>query len=484
MSPWSGRSAETGLVARSCGSGGVVARVAERFVWFSPSPVVLVLGLGCLLFGAAWVMERRTYNLWAGFWVGAVLLLLSFAVAHRAALVDDDRRIGRLVMAAAAVKIIGGSLVRYQVVFGLYGGTADAGVYHRVGALLAPQLRHGDYSQLGPITGTRFIGVLTGQIYALTGVTRVGGFMVFSWLAFVGLYLFYRAFRTSCPDGDHFRYALLVFFVPSLVFWPSSIGKEAFMVLVLGAAALGAAQLFAGRLQGVVWLGLGLWGATVVRPHLTLITVGSLLVAALVAVARGGPRRHQLGRGRLGGAVLVVGLLVTASTFVGATEHFFHLQSLNAQSAQDVLETTNRQTGALGTTFHTISPNNPVGFVLATGSVLFRPLPFEAHNAPGLVSGIESLVLLGLACLSWRRLVRLPAEVVRRPYVAFAVAYAFAFAYAFSSVANYGILARERVQLLPVLFVLVCLPLPAPATPTEIESESGDRERAPEAAGP
>jgi hypothetical protein len=36
--------------------------------------------------------------------------------------------------------------------------------------------------------------------------------------------------------------------------------------------------------------------------------------------------------------------------------------------------------------------------------------------------------------------------------------YALAFIYAFSSLANFGILARERSQLLPVLFVVLCIP--------------------------
>ena len=64
----------------------------------------------------------------------------------------------------------------------------------------------------------------------------------------------------------------------------------------------------------------------------------------------------------------------------------------------------------------------------------------------------------GLAVLSGRRLARLPLELVRRPYVAFALVYTFAFIYAFSSLGNFGILARERSQLLPVLFVVLCVP--------------------------
>src|SRR5256885_9971249 len=44
-------------------------------------------------------------------------------------------------------------------------------------------------------SGTRFMEILTGQVYALTGPTRLGGFKGFSWFSFLGGYPFYRAFR-------------------------------------------------------------------------------------------------------------------------------------------------------------------------------------------------------------------------------------------------------------------------------------------------
>ena len=57
-----------------------------------------------------------------------------------------------------------------------------------------------------------------------------------------------------------------------------------------------------------------------------------------------------------------------------------------------------------------------------------------------------------------------PLELLRRPYVAFALVYTFAFIYAFSSLGNFGILARQRSQLLPVLFVVLCIPKRAAST--------------------
>jgi hypothetical protein len=426
--------------------------------------VLVALGYG---------MNHTSYIIWGGFWVAPVLLALSLPVANRAARLDGDA-IGRIVLVAAAVKVLAAPLLRYWMAFGLYGGSSDASLYHRSGALLAPLFRHGIYHDIGKISGTHFVEILTGHVYALTGPTRLGGFMVFSWLSFLGCYLFYRAFRTAYPDGDGHRYALLVFFFPTLLFWPSSIGKEAFMVLVLGAAALGAAQLFAGRFRGLVWLALGLWGAAVVRPHMALIVGAGLVVAAPLAMLRGGAHGHRR-RGRLGSAMLVVALLLAGSTLIGVAENFFGLESLNTQTAQELFDETTRQSGESGSTFTSFSPNNPVGFVLSGVTVLFRPFPFEVRNAQAMLTSLEGLALLALGVLSLRRLARLPLELFRRPYVAFAVVYTFAFIYAFSSIVNFGILARQRSQLLPVLFVVLCIPRTGAVERTGSGTEKGER---------
>jgi hypothetical protein len=151
-------------------------------------------------------------------------------------------------------------------------------------------------------------------------------------------------------------------------------------------------------------------------------------------------------------------LLLTGPTLIGVAESFFNLPTLNVQTAQDLLDETTRRSGKAGSTFTSFTPNNPVGFLLSGVTVLFRPFPFEVSNAQAMLTSLEGLTLLGLFLLSLRRLAHLPLEVFGRPYLAFAVVYTFAFIYAFSSLGNFGILARQRSQLLPVLFVVLCVP--------------------------
>jgi hypothetical protein len=202
---------------------------------------------------------------------------------------------------------------------------------------------------------------------------------------------------------------------------------------------------------------LGLWGSAVVRPHVALIFCVGLALAAPFGLFRVRTHDHSARRGRLGGAVLLIGLVLASSTLIGITKRFFELDSLNTQAAQHQLDETARRSEIGGSQFAAYSPTNPVGFVLSGVTVLFRPFPFEVGNAAGILTGIEGIALLFVCVVSVRRLVRLPAEFFRRPYVACAVAYGFAFVYAFSSIGNFGILARQRVQLLPILFVILCV---------------------------
>ena len=117
----------------------------------------------------------------------------------------------------------------------------------------------------------------------------------------------------------------------------------------------------------------------------------------------------------------------------------------------------------------------------ATVTILFRPFPFEAHNAQAAVTALESTLLLCLTIAQRRSIWRAVRELRRRPYVAFILVYAAGFVVAFASISNFGILARERVQLLPFFLVLLAAPRSrraAPAvTPPAAQRRGGDGNR-------
>jgi hypothetical protein len=416
------------------------------------------LAAAAYLVALALAMDRVSFDVWGAMVVGPALVAAGAYLLSRARRRETDPWIGRLLVVAFVAKMLG-TLVRYAVTFELYTGRADAGGYNGSGRRLAEAFWAGTWDRVYAIevpefAGTEVMRLLTGLVYIVTGPTKLGGFLVFSWLGFWGLYGFYRAFRIGFPAGDHRRYAVLLFFLPSLLYWPSSIGKEAWMLFTLGVAAWGVALVLRYRGRGYVLLGLGLAGTAIVRPHVTLLVFVATFIAYLMR------RRSWVASGTgLLGRIAGIGLMVLVGGLVlSQTAEFFNLQELDREGVEEVLDRTEVQSERRGSQFDAVRPKSPGEFPDAVLTVVFRPFPWEAGSAQALVASVEGTLLALLFVLSIHRLVQLPRLLVRTPYLVFAVSYTLMFVFAFSSVGNFGIITRQRTQVFPMVLVLLALP--------------------------
>lgn len=413
---------------------------------------ILSVALAAAVYTAltTWLL-MKPYDVSGGVLVVHVLALVTIPLLLVLTRKEDDRPFRSILVVALIAKLVG-TLLRYAVLLGVY-GEGDAIQYDQIGSGLAQQFRQGYFAaEIGErLVGTGFIELLTGIVYTITGSTRLGGFLVFSWLGFWGLYLFYRAFRLACPQGEHRRYTLLLFFLPSMLFWPSSIGKEAWMTLTLGAFAYGVARLVSHHRHNLLWIAVGTIGSAMVRPHVTLVAVVSLMVAYMFSGSRSTSYARPLSK--MAGLVVLVAVFAFA---LGAVEDFFRLD--DTKSIEEVLDQTEERTSKGGSEFTTTGIRSPVELPLGVFSVIFRPLPFEAGNAQALLASLEGVFLLVVFLLNWRRLGNL---IPRRhaPFVVFVSTYSLLFAIAFSNVGNFGILARQRTQLFPFLLVVLTVPL-------------------------
>jgi hypothetical protein len=446
------------------------AHVSGPVPWVS---VGLVSAVALVVGSVTWLMEHGSYDSYAAIVVGIGLVAISVPVLRRLAALESDARVARLIWIAFGCKLLA-ALPRFAVAFGVYDGQADAAAYHSVGATLARQFRDGDFViDIGrKVQGTGFIQIVTGAVYTITGATDIGGFLVFSWLSFWGLYLFHRAFVRACPQGDHYRYACLVFLLPSLLFWPSSIGKEAWMCLALGVSAYGASRVLTGGRGGILIFSAGLVALGAVRPHITAIIAVSLLAAY---VLRRSPRSSTglAPFGKLIGILLLGGALIAA---VSELESFLGVDAFDQESVQLELDEVTQQTGqggsyAPGTQTDLDARQLPKAFV----NVMFRPFPWQATNAQSLIAAAEAAFLMLLLASGWRRLLGAMRATLDTPYVILCGCYTVLFVYGFSSFANYGILVRQRVQVLPFVLVMFCLPpIRARRRPPEDGSRGAD----------
>ncbi len=381
----------------------------------------------------------------------------------------------QFVLAAFWAKMIG-ALVRAAVVAWVYGNRSDALDYHRFGQSLASEFRVFNFSRAPSLSGTDFMRTFTGVIYSFTGASKVSGAIVMSFLSFLGLVLLWRAFRLAVPDGAHHRYALLVLFLPSLLYWPSALGKEAFAILCLGVCAYGVARVTNGHLAfGSLTFALGLTGLTMLRPHVSLTVFAGVALAGFVGKSR-----------RPGGAsgILRIGLfgvlLVMAVFLASSTESFFGVESLNQETVNQVLREAEGQTSEAGSSFAPVNmTTNPALAPLAFATVFYRPFPFEASSVVAAASALEGVFLIWLTWASRSRLRSMFRSMRRQPYIAFCVGIVFTFVYAFSAFSNFGILARQRCQVLPFFLALLCLPEWRREGIIEVEEAVAGRDTAP-----
>lgn len=387
--------------------------------------------------------------------IGPALFVVSMPLLRKEAARAGDPGLLRVLQFGLAFKLLA-ALARYVITYQVYSG-ADASGYFGAGVRMARSFRSGVFvTDLPSLTGTDFIRFLSGVVYTLLPSSLLGGFLLFAWIGFWGQVLFLRAYRLAVPEGRLRTYAYLVLFLPSLAYWTSSIGKEAWMLLALGVAAYGAARALSGRtVQGLLISALGLWMSGLVRPHLAAMFAIALAVAALVRRPRESLRELAV----IDKAVLVIAIAVLATMFLGASERFLGTSDLGSWGnvVQELTAVAGRADQG-GSEFTPSVVRSPADLPAGTMTVLFRPFPIEAHNAQTLVAALEGSVLLLYSIIRIPWLVAALKSVRRQPYVVLALMYVGLFVVAFSSFPNFGLLARERTQVLPFYLVLFTVP--------------------------
>ena len=346
-----------------------------------------------------------------------------------------------------------GLLLRFAGSFFRFGNASDATVYHNVGSNLAASFRNFnfDVDVKGKFPGTGGMNAISGVAEVITNANKFATFLLFSWLGFIGCVLLYRAFVMALPDADHRRYALLIFLWPTLLFWPSSLGKDCWMVFTLGIGAVGAARVLTRRRGGYALLIVGTLLGSLVRPHVALLELVAFGLAFLIG--RQPSQRGAVNAASVGKVAGLVFLLVLGAVLV---QRFGTLAgSADLTDVDSVLAINANRTEQGGSAFDASDPTTPGGYAVAVVTVLFRPFPNETGGLEQTAAALEAFFLLCVFIASWRRLITIPGRLRAQPYVTLGLFYVLMFTFGFGTIANFGILARQRSQVMPFLFVLL-----------------------------
>jgi hypothetical protein len=412
-----------------------------------------------------WLWQWLAYGWAAGSSLFVIPLLTLLSAPIFISATRSERRFDLAGIAAT------GLALRFFAAFYRMAHGFDSFIYDQQGNRIADSLRHFRFNvdPEAPVPGTGGFRMIAGVVSVFTGANLTAKFLVFAWLGFLASYLFYRAFVTALPSADHHRYALLIFLWPTLLYWPSSIGKDGWMLLTLGIASLGAARILVRRRGGYTLLVAGLLLGSFVRPHVSLMALLAFGVALLIS------RRESARPGITPSSVAKIAgfvvLIAIGGIVASRAASLLNVNDFSGSSINSALSQTEGQTDQGGSAFSPANPQNPLGYAEATVTILFRPLPIESHGAEQIATSLEGLFLLALLLASWRRLATIFGRLRSEPYVTYAVVYLLMFFFAFGTISNFGILARQRSQALPFVFVLLAL------YPTNHKATSPDAEQ-------
>src|SRR5690606_4175461 len=110
---------------------------------------------------------------------------------------------------------------------------ADAMAYFNEGSQIVAYFQALDFTVLETYRfqgeGTTWMIHLTALTYLFLPPSLPGSFLLFAGLAFAGSVLYYRSYRLVFSGQDSRLFLVLTFFSPSVLFWPSSLGKDAWI---------------------------------------------------------------------------------------------------------------------------------------------------------------------------------------------------------------------------------------------------------------
>ncbi len=431
-----------------------------------------IIRIGLTVIGAFVLLVQVAMDAGADVWRLLVVLPILFLVNIPIILRifrRDSAKTRRWVIAAFCLRILV-ALAGYFITFELYGG-ADAETYHDAGMNVAEALRGMDPQgaidaaasyrspKVGqPITalaGTESVAFAAGVLYTFTGPSAPLAFILFGIAGFWGSVCFYQAFRVGVPAGNHHLYLLLLFFLPSLLYWSSTLGKEPLMMLSLGMAALAVACFLTRPKASALVIGfIGIVIGVAVRVH--LVAILGLAAAAGYAVKPVPMRWRELRPvikllGLAFSAFAVVAVSMAARDFVG--DAGIDIGSGFIAALADTAE----RTAIGGSEIEPVVVSTPADVPRAFFNVLFRPHLLEIANPFMALAGIEAAMLFALIATRFRSVWHSLRRSFSMPYVTVSLLFTCIFTILFSAFGNLGLLVRQRVQVLPFFLVLLLL---------------------------
>jgi hypothetical protein len=231
--------------------------------------------------------------------------------------------------------------------------------------------------------GTQGLIFIIQYLRSSVGGTYLDFYLIFQAIGFLGIAILLRVFEEihdelRLPHATYF-YAFMA--IPSLHFWSSALGKDGPFLLATS-LALWASMRLPSRTKALIG---ALLLMLFIRPHIALIAGAALSLAVLV------------GRGIPVYLRIVLFIVAVAGTGVAATalESAYAIDITSAESIGQQFERVDNVLNSEDAGSTAVSAS----FLVRLGSLMFRPLFFDAQELFALIASVESLLLIWMVML-------------------------------------------------------------------------------------
>lgn len=280
--------------------------------------------------------------------------------------------------------------------------------------------------------GSRFVVFISSIILNLFDTNYLNIFLFFNIFGLIGILLLYKVLKPYLLLLGH--YWFLVLFIPSMSFWSSSLGKDS--IVFLG-VCLFLYSVVKNKLK--ILLPISFFLIFMVRPHIALSTLVAYLIYMLVI------SRVNIFIKSFVISIVLVGVYLSS----GFIKDYVGLDDASISGVSDYVDYRQGLNQAGGSSFDLASLSYPMQMF----TYIFRPLPFDAHNALSLFTSIENTILLFLFCFILYKS-RFKSFFEGRNLWLFSYAFLSCTILALTT-ANLGIATRQKWMFMPILIYLM-----------------------------
>ena len=304
-------------------------------------------------------------------------------------------------------------------------------------------------------------------LYLLGFKTFLGNIMVLNAFLFIGFWKFYKLMLKLFPNNDR-NFAIALLFVPSVVFWGSSLLKDSWCIVMSMFVFCAIHSLFISRKRivgNIILLIVCSYISMSIRPYSFFTTMGAGLVwIGFTYVYRMQSRMFR---------VMIFPIIVAVMWLVGVGL-FSRLGSLaneRYQSIDAIIETAviiqddlkkeyyggnSFDIGAFDPSIGGLASKAPAAIVAG----VFRPFLWESRNVLMLISGLETfaIMLLIIYLLIKFGLRRMINVIMRNPFLIAALVFVITYAFFVGlTTANFGALVRYRMPVIVFLALILAV---------------------------